>query len=116
MATFQDITTAMTLAVENDDNIKKKFNAVVEFEVDDEEKFVLDASKRGSSSDANRVPDLVVQTSLTVLRELLDKQLTPQQAFMAGKIKVQGKLALGMKLQIILNATRKHLASQSSRL
>jgi putative sterol carrier protein len=105
MATFQDITAAMILAVESEDNIRKKFNAVVEFEVDDEEKFVLDASKTSNSSN-KASPDLVVQTSLSVLRELLDKKLTPQQAFMAGKIKIQGKLALGMKLQLILNATR----------
>ena len=126
----------MTEAVEGDEKVKKKFNAVVLFEVDGE-RFELNAkasSSNSSSADdidtagiaakdrsaaaaAPKSADLTVQTSLTILQELLQKKLTPQQAFLKGKIKIKGKMALAMKLQLILDATRKHLlALQNSRL
>lgn len=105
------------MAGKNGERIRKKFNALVVFEVDGEEAFHLDASttkkkrqKGGAPSTANKpAATLTVTTTLQVLQYLLDKKITPQQAFMKGKIKVKGKMALAMKLQIILDATRKQL-------
>jgi len=112
MASFSDITAAMKDAMTNHgDRIRRKFNAVVVFDVDGES-FVLNASK---TADA-KGPTLTVSTTLPVLQQLLDKKLTPQQAFMKKKIKIKGKMALAMKLQLILDATRKELAKQNSRL
>ena len=110
---LEEITTAMTEAVEMDGSLKKKFNAVVSFDVEGES-FRLDARKE--SGEPKEKADLEVKTSLPVLQELLAKKITPQQAFMKGKLKIKGKMGLAMKLKLILDATRKHLALQTSRL
>lgn len=60
--------------------------------------------------------DLKVKTSLKVLIKLLDKTLTPQQAFMKGMLKIKGSMGLAMKLSLIVNATRKQLAHENSKL
>jgi putative sterol carrier protein len=60
--------------------------------------------------------DLIVIASLEVFHKLLNKKLTPQQAFMQGKLKIKGKMGLAMKLTLILNATRKVLQKNRSRL
>jgi putative sterol carrier protein len=120
---FAEIAAAMKEAVQQDENgmLRKKFNAVVQFNIDDQSPIVLDATAAAAnpSNDTDTVPkspDLTVTTSAGVLQDLLQKKLTPQQAFLKRKIKIKGKMALAMKLSILLNATRKHLASQTSRL
>jgi putative sterol carrier protein len=54
-----------------------------------------------------------VTASLEILQDLLAKRTTAQQAFMKGKLKIKGKMGLAMKLTVVLDATRKHLALQS---
>lgn len=111
---LEEITKAMTEAVDNNKRLRAKFNATVSFVVDDSEPFVLNCKKLAGSGDEK--PDLQVKTSLNTLHELLAKKMTAQQAFMKGKLKIKGKMALAMKLTAVLEATRKHLASQTSRL
>ena len=123
MASFAEISDAMKDAMANHgDKIRRKFNAVVVFDVDGQS-FSLDASKvKANNNDPQQqqqhgAADLTVTTSLPVLQALLDKKLTPQQGFLKKKIEIKGKMALAMKLQIILDATRKELAAlQNSRL
>lgn len=57
--------------------------------------------------------DLKVTTTLEVLQNLLEKKLTPQQAFMKGLLKIKGSMGLAMKLTLLVNATRKHLYPES---
>ena len=115
MASFPEICEAMKDAMSNHgDKIRRKFNAVVVFDVDGES-FALDASKT-PVDDAQNEAALTVTTNLSVLQALLAKKLTPQQAFMKKQIKIKGKMALAMKLQIILDATRKELDRHHSRL
>jgi putative sterol carrier protein len=57
--------------------------------------------------------DLEVNTTLEVLQNLLDKKLTPQQAFMKGLLKIKGSMGLAMKLTLLVNATRKQLYPES---
>ena len=116
-ASFADICTSMTNAVETDPSIKKRFNAVVSFHVDGEE-FILDARSQNAEKNVTTTskPDLVVKTSVQTLRDLLAKKITSQQAFMKGKLKIKGKMALAMKLEKILSATRKHLSHSKSRI
>mmetsp|Transcript_10619 Transcript_10619/g.15634 ORF Transcript_10619/g.15634 Transcript_10619/m.15634 type:complete len:115 (+) Transcript_10619:146-490(+) len=56
--------------------------------------------------------DLNVKTTLKILLSLLDKTLTPQQAFMKGMLKIKGSMGLAMKLSLIVNATRKQLVQE----
>lgn len=112
-----EIFSAMGEVVELDPSIKKKFNGTAFFDIEDKT-FVLKASsskKNGGSSDADAA-DLRIKTSAATLQALLAKKMTPQQAFMRGKLKIKGKMGLAMKLTVVLDATRKHLALQLSRL
>ncbi len=87
----------MRQAIETDETIQKKFKgASVVFIVDDDTE-----------------SDLRVTTSLSVLQDLLQKKLTPQQAFMKGNLKIKGNMALAMKLTVLLAATRKYLPGAS---
>jgi putative sterol carrier protein len=100
----EEIFAAMKQAVEADPSLASKFNASVVFVVGDQT-FRLDATKGTPKKD----PELAVTFTLDVLHELLAKKLTPQQAFMKGKLKIRGNMGLAMKLQLILNGTRKLL-------
>ena len=116
---LQEIFDAMTQAVEMDGSLKKRFNALVQFNVDGEV-VSLDARSTtdgdSTTTTSSTSPDLVVKTSLPVLLDLINKKIKPQQAFMKGKLKIKGKMPLAMKLTLILEATRKNLALQNSRL
>ena len=116
---LQEIFDAMTQAVEMDGSLKKRFNALVHFNVDGE-MVSLDARSTtdgdSTTTTSSTSPDLVVKTSLPVLLDLINKKIKPQQAFMKGKLKIKGKMPLAMKLTLILEATRKNLALQNSRL
>ncbi|EEC46142.1 predicted protein [Phaeodactylum tricornutum CCAP 1055/1] len=90
---LSDILAAMTEVAETDDSLKKKFNAIVRFDVEGQT-LTLDVRKDRSGN-------------------LLAKRTTAQQAFMKGKLKIKGKMGLAMKLTVVLDATRKHLALQS---
>lgn len=107
----QELVAAMQEAVAATPSLKSKFNASVEFQLTGSESFRLDISK--SKKDK---ADLIVIASLEVFHKLLNKKLTPQQAFMQGKLKIKGKMGLAMKLTLILNATRKVLQKNRSRL
>ena len=115
--TFQEITSAMSEAVDLDGRIKRKFNATVQFDVEPgPQTYILHATKKKSSLSLSS-PDLKITTSLATLQELLQKKTTPQKAFLQGKLQIKGKMSLAMKLNMVLDATRKHLlAVQNARL
>lgn len=115
MSSSADIEAAMMEAVKLDPKMKTKFNAVVSFSIDGGDPFVLNLKKDGQDSGSGK-PDLQVITSLKTIQDLLAKKMTPQQAFMKGKLKIKGKMALAMKLKTVMDATRKHMATQASRL
>ena len=104
--------------------VKKKLNSVIHFQVtlSDEkgatpERIILNAKVDSTKEEiSSRKPDLVVKTTLSVLQDLLDQKYSPQQAFLKRKIQIQGKMALAMKLTLILKETRKLLSHNSSKL
>ena len=113
--TAQEIRKAMEEAIEMNPRVKAKFNAIVSFSVDGAEPYILNCKKDGLAATTDK-PDLQVKTSLQTLQDLLAKKMSPVQAFQKGKLKVKGKLPLAMKLTMVLDATRKHLNPQLSRL
>lgn len=108
MASEDEIFAAMGQAVENDENLKKKFKSCVVFDVDGK-LYCMNAKGGTLTKGSNENADLKVTTSLPVLQDLLQKKLTAQQAFMKGKLQIKGKMALAMKLTVVLAATRKYL-------
>lgn len=86
----KELVAAMHRAVQETPSLKSRFNASVEFRFDDV-KERIDITKKSSSKETDP-PDLIVTTSLPVFHQLLNKKLTPQQAFMQGKLKIKGKV------------------------
>jgi len=80
---------------------------------DTNEKYSLDlksaepSAVKGDGAVSN--PDLRVTVSEANMIKLARKELNPQQAFMTGKLKIKGKMALAMKLTAVLSATRDFL-------
>ena len=106
----QEIVDAMHRAVAETPSLKSRFNAVVEFSLSDGShvtKGKIDVSKNKKATDSRA--DLLASCDLNVFHKLLNKKMTPQQAFMQGKLKIKGKMGLAMKLTLVLNATRKVL-------
>lgn len=102
----------MEQAVEGDDTIKRTFKqACIVFDVNGQGELWCLNVKNGTliKGQGETTADLTVKTSLTTLQQLLQKKLTPQQAFIKGKLKIKGNMGMAMKLTVILAATRKCL-------
>jgi putative sterol carrier protein len=112
---LEHIFAAMAEVVEMDGTIKKKFNGTALFDVGGKT-FLLQAKRDDNKNNSKSDPDLEIKTSMSTLLDLLAKKITAQQAFMKGKLKIKGKMGLAMKLSVVLDATRKHLALQHSNL
>ena len=76
--------------------------SVYEFELtgDQPEQWTVDLTRHENfvSSGSSGRAQCIVSLSLTVLNEIIEKKLNPQMAFMTGKLKVKGNLALALKL------------------
>lgn len=52
------------------------------------------------------VPDVVVEITEADLQALLCQELRPLGAYMSGRLKVKGDLAVAMKLEAVLRALK----------
>eukprot|EP00816_Leptocylindrus_hargravesii_P001781 CAMPEP_0196808910 /NCGR_PEP_ID=MMETSP1362-20130617/8906_1 /TAXON_ID=163516 /ORGANISM="Leptocylindrus danicus, Strain CCMP1856" /LENGTH=105 /DNA_ID=CAMNT_0042183425 /DNA_START=53 /DNA_END=370 /DNA_ORIENTATION=- len=101
--------------------MKNRLQGSVLFKVDDEQ-FLLNLGAKGADNSAKKVDnnggakaDLTVTISTENLMKLVsaDSKITPQQAFMKGMLKIKGKMALAMKLTVVLGATKRVLSGAS---
>jgi putative sterol carrier protein len=51
---------------------------------------------------ANTIADFTVKTNVDLFKKIIEKAQNPMTAFALGKIKVEGDMALGAKLGVIL--------------
>mmetsp|Transcript_4552 Transcript_4552/g.9659 ORF Transcript_4552/g.9659 Transcript_4552/m.9659 type:complete len:130 (+) Transcript_4552:158-547(+) len=124
MSNATEIFAAMAEAATNDGKkLRRKFKGSVVFTISDtNERWYLDlksdapsAGKLGSNGSNNDdspltgSPDLTVKVSEADMIKMVRKELNPQSAFMSGKLKIKGKMALAMKLTSVLSATGKYL-------
>mmetsp|Transcript_49096 Transcript_49096/g.59482 ORF Transcript_49096/g.59482 Transcript_49096/m.59482 type:complete len:120 (+) Transcript_49096:125-484(+) len=114
MASAAEVFAAMGEAVKGDGGkkLQKKFKGTVVFTIDGE-KYSLDLKSSdctvAKGDDGMPKPDLYVTISEKDFMKLIDGSLNPQQAFMKGKLKIKGKMALAMKFTSVLAATKKAL-------
>ena len=72
---------------------------VVKFVLTDEGAIMLDASGVREGDDP---ADVTLTASADAFQAMLDGDLSPMSAFMSGKLKVEGEMALAMKLGSVL--------------
>mmetsp|Transcript_34276 Transcript_34276/g.50323 ORF Transcript_34276/g.50323 Transcript_34276/m.50323 type:complete len:129 (+) Transcript_34276:60-446(+) len=128
MSKAEKIFDAMSEAVKGSEgkSLHRKFKGSVIFTISTtNESYILDLKKANSNGnfyvaklDDNSKPkvDLHVTVSEDDMMKLLQKKLNPQQAFMSGKLKIKGKMALAMKLNAVLASTSKHMGPILSKL
>lgn len=118
MASANEIFAALTKALQDDEDrkiLQLRFKGIAVFNLE-EQVWCLDVTKgklenirSADSAPANSNNLIQVTTTLEILKELLSQKLSPQQAFMQGKLKIKGNIGLAMKLNFVLQAIRKHL-------
>ena len=83
------------------DEVKKEINAVISFVISGQ-KWVVDASesrplKVEQTEAAN--PDITLITDVNTFTKMAKKEIKSMDAFMSGKLKIQGNIAIAMKIQ-----------------
>uniref|UniRef100_A0A7S1UYL2 SCP2 domain-containing protein n=1 Tax=Grammatophora oceanica TaxID=210454 RepID=A0A7S1UYL2_9STRA len=114
MATIDDIFDAFKAALPT---VKGKFpSKIVKLDVDGTCFIVNGKEGTVMKDDGSSVkkPDLALKTSLSTMQALLQKKMTAQQAFMKGKLKLKGNMGIAMKLNVLVNAAIKVMASSSA--
>ncbi|GLC61178.1 hypothetical protein PLESTB_001728000 [Pleodorina starrii] len=91
--------------------LAKRIKGVVVFKIDGEE-WTLDLSEgtdgklyKGPPEGSDK-PDLTLTMSDANFAQLVMGKLNPQQAFLMQKLKINGSMAMAMKLQPILDAAQ----------
>lgn len=82
----------------------KSINAVYKFVVsgDNGGTWIVNCKDSPGVTAGDAPADLTVSVAGSDLSDIIDGKLNPQMAFMSGKIKIQGNMALAMKLGEVL--------------
>jgi len=81
------------------EELRKGFDAVLEWNVDlDKERSFRCIVDAKNVDIKNALPDLTISLDISTLQELLKEETNPQMAFLNGKIKIAGNIALALKL------------------
>ncbi|MCS7085347.1 MAG: SCP2 sterol-binding domain-containing protein [Bacteroidia bacterium] len=96
---LQDLTERIRQKVGNDSGL----NATVKFVLSDAESIYIDASKAPNVvSNDNGPADCVIKVSAETIRQIMDGETSAMSAFMSGKIKVEGNMAVAMNINKVL--------------
>ena len=108
MAASADVFAALTKAVESKGSeLVSKFQGVVKFKIDGHEWLVDLKNGTGSvEENGSGKADITVTVADKDFVQMAMGKLNPQSAFMGGKLKVSGNMALAMKLGPVLAAAR----------
>ena len=87
-------------------DIASSINSVYQFELtgDDASNWILDLTKSSDyvSEGTHDDPSVTVTMTSADFISMVEGNLAPQMAFMTGKLKIKGEMALALKLQQIL--------------
>lgn len=97
------------ISLVSDEDIVSKVKAVFVFNVEDEEKYYVDL-KQGSGQVGKGDPpvksDVSFNTCSETLLKLFNREMTPANAFMTGKLKVTGDFSKALALETVMKAAR----------
>lgn len=78
------------------------FDKTVKFDFGDDGKLFVDGPNNAASNE-DKPADATVRVSWEDFKSLAQGQLDPMQAFMSGKVAVDGDMSVAMKLQSLLS-------------
>merc|ERR1719508_355428 len=97
------------ISMVSDEDIVSKVKAVIVFHVEDEDKYYVDL-KQGSGQVGKGEPPVKSDVNITVgsenLLKLFNREITPANAFMTGKLKVTGDFSKALALETVMKAAR----------
>lgn len=107
MATQQEVAQIFTNIADNfDPNKLDGVNATIQFDLSGENgglywvRMADGTAESGEGAVAS--PDMTLKAAADDWANMVNGDLNPMQAFMTGKIKIQGDMALAMKLQALI--------------
>jgi putative sterol carrier protein len=96
--TIDEITAEMKAGAES----KPALGKTLKFDFGDEGKIYLDGNNGNAISNADNAADCTIKVALADFIDIRSGKLNAMNAFMGGKLKVDGDMSVAMKLQSIL--------------